>query len=65
RETTEEQLKRFYKLLACQIEEKNINSSLLYNINKHGIAKGEIKKGKIIKSLYTPYSIISKSNSYT
>ena len=45
------------------MEEKNISAGLLYNINKHGVAKGETKKGKVIRSLYTPYSVISKSDS--
>ncbi|RKL03358.1 hypothetical protein BFJ70_g17276 [Fusarium oxysporum] len=63
RETTEEQLERFYKLLARQMEEKNVGAGSLHNIDKHGVAEGETKKGKVIGSSYTPYSVISKSDS--
>ncbi|RKK54497.1 hypothetical protein BFJ69_g17769 [Fusarium oxysporum] len=65
RETTEEQLERFYKLLACQMEEKNVGAGSLHNIDEHGVAEGETKKGKVIGSSYTLYSVISKSDSRT
>ncbi|SCO82591.1 uncharacterized protein FRV6_06804 [Fusarium oxysporum] len=54
RETTEEQLERFYKLLARQMEEKNIGAGSLYNIDKHGVAKGETKKGKLREEAWKP-----------
>ncbi|EMT73018.1 hypothetical protein FOC4_g10001867 [Fusarium odoratissimum] len=65
RETTEEPLERFYKLLARQMEEKNVGAGSLHNIDEHGVAEGETKKGKVIGSSYTPYSVISKSDSRT
>lgn len=45
--TTEDKLRDFYGRLDDQIKTKGIGPSRIHNIDKHGLAKGETKHGKV------------------